>query len=110
MKIDPGIIVAAAAALIFYLRLIIIQRQRVKRARLEYAMAMDTYKRTKKKNAPPPEAPRMGLNLRWVFIIPGMLLIIIGALFAGIPALRSLAAYWYIPLSVGILVMALGVR
>lgn len=103
MNFDYGTWIAIGAVLLFYLRLIILQRQKAKQASLSRA--------GKKKNVST-AAPGSGRTAPTLLVnrplaIAGVLIILAGAAFAGLPALSSLAHFWWLPVTVGIAVMGL---
>jgi len=105
MNIDTGMAVVIVAVLIFYLRLIIIQRERVKKV----ARTLESGgKTTKKGKAQPDEYPRFSILSRnsryWIIAGLGILAILFGALLNGnILPIAGLHAYWWIPTALGIL-------
>jgi hypothetical protein len=115
MNIDTGRAVVILAVLVFYLRLIILQRERVKRLRAAEAAQANAKKKRKANDQQQPAPARFSVlspNLRdrviagigLAAIIFGMLLnlrIIPGAL---------LQAYWWIPTALGIVAFSWGFR
>ena len=106
MNIDTGLAVVIVAVLIFYLRLIILQRERVKRV----ARTLESGGKTGKKGkAQPPGAyPRFSILSRssrdWIIAGLGILAILFGVLLNGkILPLLGLQPYWWIPTAFGIL-------
>jgi hypothetical protein len=106
MNIDFGLAVVLAASLIFYLRLIILQRERVKRNRQELEAA--ARKSKQRKGVPPGPRPsysilsknRVDLAIAGV----GVLAIIFGAMLnANMIQYASLRSYWWLPMALGIL-------
>lgn len=111
MKLDPGLIVVIAAVLIFYLRLIILQRQRVKVVN----QPQSTPGSKKGKKAPPPAPPDYSIFSRKPIdrIIAGLGLvgIIIGVLMnRSIGFTWPVTTYWWIPVALGILVFSFGLK
>ena len=104
-NIDPGFVIVIVAALIFYLRLIILQRERVKRL----AQTPPTTGKTKKGKVMPEQAPPrysiLSQNRRdWVIAGLGVLAILIGVLLnASILPFPGLQPYWWTPTAAGIL-------
>ncbi len=105
MNIDTGLAVVIVAVLIFYLRLIVLQRERAKQATRE----QDT--RVKKKDQG--KALARGDGSPYSILSPkrrdrviagiGALLILLGVLAYSQTALfGSLQTYWWIPVSIGI--------
>jgi hypothetical protein len=103
MKIDPGLAIVVGAVLIFYLRLIILQRERARRVR-EAAIAA-TQKKGKK--AAPPTPPRYSIvsegRIDRTIGVIGIVLILLGLLFYSALILpETWQTYWWIPTSLGI--------
>ncbi len=105
MNLDTGLAVVILAVLVFYLRLIVLQRERVKRVRLE------TEARTAKKNQRKGEttanaqpysiisSARRDRLIAWA----GILLIGVGVLaYAQILPVTWLQTYWWLPTALGI--------
>lgn len=102
MPLEIGTIVAVAAALLFYLRLILLQRQRTKQ------LAEDHSKGNKKTNRVNPNANWVVIK-NWYLVGLGIALILAGALLSAVPAAAAYRAYWWIPVTAGILLMTLGI-
>ena len=106
MKIDTGLAVVLAAVLIFYLRLIIIQRERVKRARREANAAAQGAKKKKAASSTPAANYSLLSKKRLDLVIAGVgvLAIIVGVLLnaAVIPS-PALQPYWWLPTAFGII-------
>lgn len=105
MNIDTGLAVVIVAVLIFYLRLIVLQRERAKQA----TQGLDSH--VKKKNLK--KASGQEATLRYSILSSrrrdrviagiGALLILLGVLaYSQIEILGSLYPYWWIPTSIGI--------
>ncbi len=93
MKFDAGTWIAIAAVLFFYLRLIILQRQRGKSA-----------SSNKTANTP-------GLMTNKLLLGTGAALMIIGAALSGIPGMpETFRGLWWLPVTIGIVVMSFGIR
>lgn len=109
MNFDFGTIIAIAAALLFYLRLIVLQRQKLKVYRTGFAR--HPAKRNGKTKTEQ-KVPQQGLIISNKFlVIGGVLLVLLGAAAAGIPGLNaSFRAAWWLLVSLGILLMSLGIR
>jgi ABC-type Fe3+ transport system permease subunit len=104
MRFDIGSIIAIVAALIFYLRLIILQRQRSLTQRAKPSGDHQENGRNANNSA-------QIIRWNWVLVGLGILLIGIGAVFSvstwpGI-VVHSL---WWIPVTGGILLMTLSIR
>lgn len=108
MKFDSGTIIAIVAVLFFYIRLIIIQRQKAKQIHAGVS------KRSKSKKSQPGAlvVHRPGaLVFNGYMVGSGILLILVGAAatflsFFG-PEVRSL---WWLPVTAGILLMSFGIH
>ena len=102
MQIETGLAVVILAVLIFYLRLIVLQRERARRLKTSLAST-----KGKGKDRSPVEKPRYGLlsanpGNRIIGII-GVAAILVGMLsYAGIVPLPALQAYWWVPTAAGI--------
>ncbi len=115
MKFDAGTIVAVAAALIFYLRLIIVQRQKVKRSKLVKSQAMSEKGKAKKRAQTAANRPiqqQLGFEIvSWYLVGAAILLVVFGALISAVswfgPGVRAL---WWVPLTVGIILLGFSVR
>ena len=93
MNFDVGTWIAIAAVLFFYLRLIILQRQRGK-------------------NAPSRKIPvTPGLMTNKLLLGIGAVLMLIGAALSGIPGMaEAFRSLWWLPVTIGIVVMSFGIR
>lgn len=112
-NLDTGLAVVIAAVLFFYLRLILLQRERVKRVR---QAALSTPKKKKNKPAPPEVKEQYSVisQKRSDQIIAGIGLfaILVGVLlnaqwFALIPGWQ---AYWWVPTAAGIILFSWGFK
>ena len=108
---EPGLIVVIGAVLIFYLRLISMQRRRAKVAQ----QLQSLQSRQKRKSAGITTKVRpsvLSSNPRdlWIAGI-GMLLIIFGALlYSGSLQFPALLEFWWIPISLGIVAFSWGFK
>ncbi len=115
MNLDTGSAVVIFAVLVFYLRLIILQRERVKRLRAAEANQIKNKKKSKAAARKPPEPARFSIlspNRRDLVIAGiGLLVIVIGVLLKLeiIPG-ESLQTYWWIPTALGIVAFSWGFR
>ncbi len=105
MKIDTGLAVVIAAVLVFYLRLIILQRERAKQA--AQVVAIQAKNKGKTKGAAGTPAPRYSIlsHRRGDQVIAGVgaVLIILGVvMYSRIVPFGALPPYWWIPTSIGI--------
>jgi hypothetical protein len=90
MKLDTGTIIAIAAALIFYLRLIIIQRHKSNQA----------------------NTSQLGIRIvSWYLLGMGLAFILLGALLTAYPLFGpAFSSYWWVILTLGILLLGLSIR
>jgi hypothetical protein len=111
MNIDFGTAVVVAAALFFYLRLIIIQRQKVKQAP---APSQGKGKKGPKQLAPPSLSQYSILSrkpLDWIIAGIGAVAVLFGLLLkAGVLSLPGIAPYWWLPTALGIVACSWGFR
>jgi len=106
MKIDPGLAVVVLAVLIFYLRLIIIQRQRVKQVSQAPIITGKSKKRAK--NLPEKPLPRYSIlsqNRRdQIIALAGVVAILAGVLLnAKLIPWPAAQTYWWIPTAIGVI-------
>lgn len=106
MSIDFDLVIVIVAVLIFYLRLIILQRQRAKQLRQQHKLS----KSKAGKGIQPGSEPsgiytvisRKPLD-RWIGVM-GLILVIFGLLvYAGFFQFPMLRPYWWIPTALGII-------
>lgn len=114
MKFSTGTIVTIVVVLLFYLRLIILQRQKVRLGRMQYSAA-DQARKKKKKTEDEPLAVRwgaLGVRVRnWWLVGGGLVLIVAGTVIAGTHILSpSLTSAWWVPLNIGVVLLAVGVK
>ncbi len=115
MKLDTGTIVAIAAALIFYLRLIVVQRQKVKRMKLVKNQAQTQKGKSGKQarsQARRPIDQQLGFQIvSWYLIGASILLVLLGALIYAVDWFGpGVSPLWWIPFTVGILMLGFSVR
>lgn len=110
MQMDTGTIIAVAAALIFYLRLIILQRHKANRM-------MNQQKPTsgnsgKLSSGKQRWEPQPGLHIvSWFLLGMGVALILLGALMTALPIFGQTARdLWWLVLTIGILLLGLSIR
>jgi hypothetical protein len=104
MNIDTGLAVVIAAVLVFYLRLIILQRERAKQVRRTAEAIVPIKKKAKQPPPPPPRYSILSPN-RPDRVIGGIgaLLILVGVLlYAKIFPVPVLQTYWWIFTAIGI--------
>ena len=114
MNLDTGTIVTIVCVLLFYLRLTIIQRQRIKRAQHQYAEVAKKNSKKKTGSGQKPEIKynRLGVHFRnWWMVAGALVLITFGAVIAATHFIGpSLSTYWWIPVNLGIVLFALGIN
>jgi hypothetical protein len=117
MKLDYGVIIVLIAVLIFYLRLIVLQRQRVKRYQNFQTRAREEARKTKgkKKKAvePPPSASdQLGFRIsNWYLLAVGILIILFGAFMGFSPYFNAtVRSLWWAPFVVGVFLMNYTIR
>jgi flagellar biosynthesis/type III secretory pathway M-ring protein FliF/YscJ len=109
MKIDTGLAIVILAVLVFYLRLIIIQRQRAKSIAQEKKASQIEKKKSKKQ--PPAPQPDYSVisksNLDRGIAIGGVLLMVLGILlYIKLIPLPFLQPYWWVPTAAGIILFS----
>jgi hypothetical protein len=109
MRIEPGLVVIIVAVLVFYLRLIILQRERVKRAAYQPKPAGKKKAKPSKK-MPAPQYSIISKDKRdWIVAGSGIFLIFIGILLNlkvfPIPLAQN---YWWLPVAIGIVAFSWG--
>ena len=104
MNIDPGLVIVIVAVLIFYLRLIVLQRQRAKQIAPKPAAG------NKKKARSQPEAPPVRYSIITqnrggrVIGVAGAIAILVGILLnAGLLPFPLGQTYWWVPTALGII-------
>ncbi len=113
MNIDTGLAVVIIAVLVFYLRLIILQRERVRQA--SRALESNTDKKNKRRTSAAVSAPRYSIlsskRRDWVIAGIGVVLIVLGVLaYSRIGAFTTFQPYWWIPTSIGIVAFSWAFR
>jgi hypothetical protein len=114
MNIDTGLVVVIVAVLVFYLRLILLQRERAKRL----AQAPPpTKKQTKKQKAPAQvdfkQRYSILSNRRSDLVIAGLGILSILAgilLYMAVLPLSSIQPYWWLPTAAGIVAFSWAFR
>jgi hypothetical protein len=111
MSFDPGTIIAIAAALLFYLRLIILQRQKVKQ--LSSGAKTSGKKKAKDQQQSKTLAasiPRLDIYRPYLVGL-GVVLVLLGAALTAAPWFdESIRTWWWFPVTIGISLMSLGIR
>jgi len=114
VKFDTGTIITIVAVLLFYMRLIILQRQRIKKAQYQYAQVSSkiSKKKTGKDVKPEIKYSRLGVQIKnWWVIAGAIILITFGAVVVGTQFLgASLSAFWWIPVTLGIGIFAFDIK
>jgi hypothetical protein len=113
MKLDYGMIITIVAVLVFYLRLIILQRQRVKRFKAIQAEARKKQGNKKLKEiAQRPVDVQMGFRIfSWPMLVIGIIVILLGAFINLSPLFPSqVRTFWWIAVVVGIFLMNYSIR
>lgn len=110
---DTGTIVIIVAVLFFYLRLILIQRERAKRAKA--APPAPRGKKKGKIGQPPSFAERYSILSRrkvdWVIAGAGVVLILAGVLLSvRLLPVPTAQAYWWLLVALGIVAFSFGFR
>jgi len=111
MPIDYGLVIIIGAVLIFYLRLIILQRERAKR------IARQVKPSGKKKGQTAGKVESVSFSLLsqnkrdWVIAGTGIVLIIIGILVnLGVIPFAWARSLWWLPVTIGIIAFSWGFR
>lgn len=114
MRFDTGTIITIVAVLLFYMRLIVIQRQRIKKAQHQYAAVKAKNSKSKKNNSKDPEIrySRLGIQIiNWWVVAAAIILITFGAVIAATQFLGpTYSTLWWIPVVVGIAIFAFDIR
>ncbi len=127
MNIDPGLVVIVGAVLAFYLRMIILQRQRAKQAQAAYQPPPASKKKRKSERkaagqpqrpgSPAPPSPAqlysiVSTNPRdWIIAGAGVLFILLGVLLnLKVIPIALAQNYWYLPVVLGILAFSWGFK
>lgn len=105
MNLDTGLAVVILAILIFYLRLIALQRERARR--VNALLAAPARKAGKGKQAAPRNVPRYTILSRrrgdWFIAGLGVLAILAGMLLNAGVFFPAVQPYWWVPTALGIL-------
>ncbi len=109
MKFDIGLIIAVGAALLFYFRLISLQRQRVRRYK-SMQEAQNTPVKGKNKGKSPEQAPlekQLGFRIsNWYILGAGMFIILLGAFISGSSIFPEvIRPYWWVAVVAGIFML-----
>jgi ABC-type Fe3+ transport system permease subunit len=112
MRYDIGTIIVIVAVLLFYLRLIIIQRQRIKKARYQYSEVSKQLAKKKStgETKPTVQYAKLGVQIRnWLLFSTGLAVMLFGAVVKFKQFTIGTFDFWWIPVLLGIILMALGV-
>jgi hypothetical protein len=116
MNIDPGLVVIIGAVLAFYLRMIILQRQRAKQI-AAYQPKPAGKNKSRRAGKPPARLPEPDYSIiskditDWIIAGAGILLILIGILLNLKAIPLSLAQnYWWLPVAIGIVAFSWGFK
>ncbi len=111
---DTGTVIVIAAVLLFYLRLIVIQRQHAKQLALQRAAAFNNKKKKGSRPAPAVAPVSLGIlssNQRdRAAGVAGLVLILLGVLLRAGVILYPLNASWWIPVVIGLIPFSLAFR
>jgi sterol desaturase/sphingolipid hydroxylase (fatty acid hydroxylase superfamily) len=114
MTFDTGTIITIVCVLLFYLRLIVIQRHRVQTAKYQYAQVEKKLVKNKKSanQKPVVNYARMGIQIRsWWLVGIALALIIFGAVVIAVHLFGPvISTYYWIPLNIGIIIFAFAVK
>jgi hypothetical protein len=112
MSVDTGTAVIIGAVLIFYLRLIIIQRERARRAKQPDTAPGKGKKSKKRKVDAQRQLSIVSRNPRdWAIAAAGVVAILAGVLlYRQVLPWSLLQAYWWLPLALGIVAFSWAFR
>lgn len=106
MRFSPGLIVVALTMLIFYLRIVML---RGRKKRLEKQAILERRKLSKKGVKLPPLPDKNPYQppfqvTSWLLVVLAMLLMLFGLAVYNMAFLTAYKDYWWIPVSLGVLV------
>jgi hypothetical protein len=113
MRIDYGTIIAIVAVLIFYFRLIVLQRQRTKRYKLIQEQSQKQKgNKALQTAAKAPINQQMGFRIfSWPLLIAGIVVLLIGA---GITAFHwvpvNIRSFWWVGIVAGVFLLNFSIR
>jgi hypothetical protein len=112
MPLDTGTIIVVVAIALFYVRVVLIWRDKAKRAKLAVPAPPKPAKRKKKgvqpvKSADPLEKPILEVT-NWYLVGVAVVIMLLGV--AMKTSVWTFSEYWWIPITLGIIVLNLGVR
>jgi hypothetical protein len=117
MNIEPGLVAVIAATLIFYLRLILLQRERARRLAQSPREAPKPSPKHARQSSAVKSSPDAGYSILsprrrdWVIAGLGILAILVGiGLNRGLLPIGSLQSYWWAPTAAGIVAFSWAFR
>ncbi len=112
MTFDTGTIITIVCVLLFYLRLIVIQRHRVQTQSINRPGEKKLAKSRRRKSKTDCHLCRLGIQIRsWWLVGMALALIVFGAVIVAAQLLGPVySAYYWIPLNIGIIIFALAVK
>jgi hypothetical protein len=113
MRIDYGTIIAIVVVLLFYFRLIILQRQRTKRYRLLQEQSQKQKgNKALQAAAKAPINQQMGFHIfSWPLLIAGIAVLLVGAgmaAFYWVPV--NVRSFWWVGIVVGVFLLNFSIR
>lgn len=103
---ETGTIIAVAVVLLFYMRMIGMQWGKARRLRDQRARDIEELRKKKGKKAEPqPDKPREAAGVQvksWPMVISGLVLCLVGAI---VGAIVTISSFWWIPLTLGVLIL-----
>jgi hypothetical protein len=111
MEFTYGTFIAVAAALVFYLRLIILQRQKVKKLSSSSTANQKKSRRSANLDLPGKKNfPELHFSSPYLLGL-GIFTVILGAVLAGGPWFTpEMRSWWWVPVTLGIILMSLVIR
>jgi len=113
MRIDYGTIIAIVVVLLFYFRLIVLQRQRTKRYKLLQEQSQKQKGNKQLQNAArAPLDQQMGFRIfSWPLLIAGIVLLLVGAgiaAFSWVPV--NIRSFWWVGVVAGVFTLNFSIR
>ena len=113
MKYSYGTIIAIASALFFYIRLILLQRQKVKQLSNPRKSSDNKNRpqyRQNKSTADKIKYPKLEFSSPYLLGL-GIILILIGGVFSAVPwFIPEVKTIWWIPVTIGIILMSISIH